>query len=229
MERATRLAPLSLFVEDLAYTLTMVRRYQEAEHVFDRVLAFAPDNEIALIDKSRLNKHVLDLMKLYPREASTALAPTSIEFFTARQGTLPRTLIEAMAAAAEGDSARALARFDAARTRLEVELKQRPAHEFRYHAALGRALAGLGRNADAVREARKAVELLPVSKDAVDGPSVLEGLAAVYAATGDADAAIGEIEHLLSIPGYLSPPLLGIDPKWIVLRTDPRFIRLAGL
>ena len=79
----------------------------------------------------------------------------------------------------------------------------KPAHEFRYHVALGRGLAGLRRNADALREARTGVELLPISKDAIDGPSVLEELAAVYAATGDSDAAIREIEHLLSTPGYL--------------------------
>jgi len=80
-----------------------------------------------------------------------------------------------------------------------------------------------------VREARTAVELLPISKDAIDGPSVLEELAAVCAATGDIDAAMREIEHLLSIPGYLSPALLRIDTKWRPLHGDPRFRRLAGL
>ena len=259
MERVSELEPRSLFVEDLAYTLTMLRRYEEAERAFDRVLAWAPDNDIALIDKSRLmlswkgddglartilrnlparidpsgtltlNKHILDLMKLYPREAVAALAPSSIEFFTARQGVLPRALIEAMVAAADGDSARALAKYEEARARLEAELKKKPAHEFRYHIALGRALAGLRRNADALREARTGVELLPISKDAIDGPSVLEELAAVYAATGDTDAAIREIEYLLSTPGYLSPALLRIDPKWLPLHGDPRFRRLAGL
>src|SRR5207245_77660 len=121
---------------------------------------------------------ILDLMKLYPREAVAALAPSSIEFFTARQGVLPRALIEGMVAAADGDSARALAKYDEARARLEAELQKKPAHEFRYHIALGRALAGLRRNADALREARTGVELLPISNDAIDGPSVLEELAA---------------------------------------------------
>jgi len=82
---------------------------------------------------------------------------------------------------------------------------------------------------EAVGQARKAVELLPVSKDAVDGPSVLEELAAVHAAVGDADSAIAEIRRLLSIPGYLSAPLLRIDEKWAPLRADPRFRKLAEL
>src|SRR5207237_5548762 len=207
MERVSQLDPRSLYVEDLAYTLTMLRRYQEAERAFDRVLAWAPDNDIALIDKSRLmlswkgddglartilrnlparvdpsgtltlNKHILDLMKLYPREAVAALAPSSIEFFTARQGVLPRALIEAMVAAGDGDSARALAKYDEARARLEAELQKEPAHEFRYHIALGRALAGLPRNRDALRDARTGGAPLHIAEDAIDRSSVVEQLA----------------------------------------------------
>ena len=41
------------------------------------------------------------------------------------------------------------------------------------------------------------------------------------------DSAVAEIEHLLSIPGWLSPPLLRIDQKWAPLRSDPRFRKLA--
>ena len=107
-------------------------------------------------------------------------------------------------------------------------MKEHP-DEWRFRSALGRVYAGLGRKADAIREGVKAVELLPVSKDAVDGPSVLEELAAVHAQIGEPDQAIEIVERLLSIPGYLSAPLLRIDLKWAPLRQDSRFRKLAGL
>ena len=259
IERAIQLDPRSpIWPEDRAYTLAILRRYPEAEKAFDRVLAWTPDSEVALIDKARmmllwkgddglaksllarlpgsigpqgtltLNKHLLDLMKLFPREASAGLASTSIEFITGRVGACPRSLIDGMAAAATGDQARARAGYEKARALLEGAVGEHP-DDFRYHAALGRAYAGLGRKLEAVREGGRAVELLPVTKDALDGPSVLEDLAAVHAQIGDADAAIGQIEHLLSIPSWLSPALLRIDPKWAPLRDNARFRKLAGL
>jgi serine/threonine-protein kinase len=94
---------------------------------------------------------------------------------------------------------------------------------------LARAYAGLGRREDALREARRAVEILPISKDAYDGPSPLINLAAVEARVGETDAAIEHIRYLLSIPSPLSLALLRIDPSWAPLRDDPRFRRLAEL
>ena len=53
--------------------------------------------------------------------------------------------------------------------------------------------------------------------------------AAVEACVGETDAAIDRIRYLLSIPSYLSPGRLRIDPKWFPLREDPRFGKLAEL
>ena len=89
-------------------------------------------------------------------------------------------------------------------------------------------LALRGRKADAIRDATTAVALLPIARDAIDGPFVLEELAAVYGSVGDPDRAIAIVERLLSNPGFLSPPLLRIDHKWDPLRSDSRFRKLAG-
>ena len=80
-----------------------------------------------------------------------------------------------------------------------------------------------------MREARRAVELLPISKDAFFGPTIEAELAAVEARVGEKAAAIERIAHLLSIPYELSPALLRLDPTWAPLRADPRFRRLAEL
>ena len=80
-----------------------------------------------------------------------------------------------------------------------------------------------------MHEARRAVEALPISKDAYSGPSLEIARAAVEARVGETDAAIEHVHRLLSIPCRLSPGLLRIDPRWAPLRGDPRFRKLAEL
>ena len=68
---------------------------------------------------------------------------------------------------------------------------------------------------------------MPITRDAYDGPLVLQGLAAVHAWTGDPDRAIDLIEKLLKMPGYLCYGYLLHDPQWAPLRGNPRFDRLV--
>jgi hypothetical protein len=42
------------------------------------------------------------------------------------------------------------------------------------------------------------------------------------------EAAITELEGLLSIPSHLSAAVLRMDPRWDPLREHPRFRRLVG-
>ena len=88
---------------------------------------------------------------------------------------------------------------------------------------MARAYAAPGRKDDAIREGRKAVELLPLSRDAFDGSYYLQELAVVYAETGETDAAVRELEHLQTIPSLESLPRPPIDGKWAGLRATPRF------
>ena len=77
-----------------------------------------------------------------------------------------------------------------------------------------------------LREAKLAVELLPVTKEAMKGPYRVEDLARIYVMVGEHDKAIDQLEHLLFIPGPLSIPLLRLDPAWDPLRDHPRFQKL---
>jgi tetratricopeptide (TPR) repeat protein len=119
----------------------------------------------------------------------------------------------------------AMTYFDEARTILEA-LKTEQPEDARFRSSLGITYAGLGRKQDAIREGELAVELCPVSKDAMKGPHRLEDLARIYVMIGDLDAAIDQIEDLLSIPSELSIPLLQLDPAWGALRNHPRFQKL---
>jgi TolB-like protein/Tfp pilus assembly protein PilF len=91
------------------------------------------------------------------------------------------------------------------------------------HAQRGVAYAGLGRREEAVREGKLAVEMQNVSADAWYGPESIYYLAVIYRMVGDYDAAIDQLELVLSIPSTITGPILEIDPQWDPLREHPRF------
>jgi TolB-like protein/cytochrome c-type biogenesis protein CcmH/NrfG len=95
--------------------------------------------------------------------------------------------------------------------------------------ALSLIYAVLGQKDAAIKEAERAIALLPSGKDAVDGPRVEENLAFVEVVVGDKDGAIPRLQHLLQIPydNCLTPALLRLNPQWDPLRGDPRFQKLC--
>ncbi len=81
----------------------------------------------------------------------------------------------------------------------------------------------LGQKEEAIAEGKRAVELLPESQDALDGPSGTAALAQIYAWTGEFDEAFRLLDHLLVVPSNVTVPMLKLDPAWDPLRQDPRF------
>ncbi len=136
-------------------------------------------------------------------------------------------LAKAQLSAAREDRLATRAYYDSARAVLEATVQQWP-NEHRPHALLGLAYAGLGRTGDAISHGRKAVELLPLSKDARAGPSLVWGLAEIEVKVGDYDSAIDRLDLLLSIPSEISVPILRMDPVWDPLRPQPRFQALLA-
>jgi hypothetical protein len=80
-----------------------------------------------------------------------------------------------------------------------------------------------------LREAQRAVEIMPYSRGAHFGCHIETLRAAVEGRVGETDAAIEHIRQMLAVPCLLSPALLRIDPDWAPLRNDPRFRKLAEL
>jgi len=95
-------------------------------------------------------------------------------------------------------------------------------------AVLAQVDAGLGLKDLAIREAQHAIDLMPISKDIYDGALVLEGLAQVYTWTGDRDRAIELVQELLTIPGYTNYARLKLHPLWAPLRGDARFDKIVA-
>src|SRR5262249_29654252 len=123
----------------------------------------------------------------------------------------------------------AAAQPDAERARGLLEERQR-AHpnDVRSLRALSWAYLALNRKADAINTARKAVELLPLEKDAVLGSGNLAALAEMQARTGATKEAVENLRHLLSIPAgeTISIARLKLDPVWDPIRNDPGFQEL---
>jgi serine/threonine-protein kinase len=88
--------------------------------------------------------------------------------------------------------------------------------------------AGLGRYEDAIRECRRAVELRPISHDALEGPEYVKNLALVYAWAGDRDRAIEQLSAIVKVPDGVPSGELKLDPIWDELRDDPRFAAIMS-
>jgi tetratricopeptide (TPR) repeat protein len=122
-------------------------------------------------------------------------------------------------------SGEAEAYFDSARVHLEPKAARRPADSY-VHAQLGLAYAGLGLAEDAIREGRRATDLLPLAEDAYAGAALVDNLAHIYVMVGDYNAAVDQLELLLSVDSPVSVPWLMADPTWDPLRDNPRFRNL---
>src|SRR5205814_1046641 len=83
-----------------------------------------------------------------------------------------------------------------------------------------------GRKEEALREGRHAIELLPVEKDAINGPVMIEYFATIAAWLGEKDLACEELATALRYPSPLSYGRLKLLPLWDPLRGDPRFEKI---
>jgi TolB-like protein/Tfp pilus assembly protein PilF len=129
-----------------------------------------------------------------------------------------------------GDFTGAQPDAEKARQLLEERLRERPNERVSMRELIWVYLA-LKRDADALKLARQAVELLPPERDALLGNSNLAGLAEVEARTGAASDAIAILRRLLTIPAgeTVSIARLKIDPVWDPIRNDPGFQQLLTM
>ena len=99
-------------------------------------------------------------------------------------------------------------------------------NEAKRHTRLAECLAWLGEKDAAIAEAKRAMELLPESVDAFDGPVCTQTLAEVYMIVGEYDQALPIVDGLLSRPSEATVAKLKVNPLWDPIRNDPRFTAL---
>lgn len=139
------------------------------------------------------------------------------EWIIDQRARIPRALPIAGALALLGEEERARPYFQEARRMLEEAVREDP-DDPRLRVALGHTYGGLGRKEEALEQGRRAVELMPISVDAVQGPRYLLELAVIQAAVGERSAALDTLGEYLSVPGDLSLEFLELDPRFASLR-----------
>jgi serine/threonine protein kinase/tetratricopeptide (TPR) repeat protein len=160
------------------------------------------------------------------KEVLSRSTNAELYYFNA-DSTVPLGCLEIYLAYLEGDRPKMEAGFAAAREQLNRKVEAHP-EDASLLSALAVIDAALGRKLEAMEEAKRAVAMLPVSEDAVDGPSLLYNLAAVYGMMNERDLAFQELAVSAKIPGGVSYGDLKLDPCWDPLRNDPRFDKLLA-
>jgi tetratricopeptide (TPR) repeat protein len=118
--------------------------------------------------------------------------------------------------------------FDSARVTLESKILINP-DDPRLYSAIGITYAGLGQKEKAIKEGKKAVDMMPINKEAYRGTYRVEDLARIYVMVGKYDKALEQIKLLLTIPSGLSVKLLLLDPIWKPLWNLPEFKKITNI
>ena len=136
----------------------------------------------------------------------------------------PKPLMRAEAYYGLGDETRARHHYDIARLVLERQSAAAP-NNASIHSALGLAYAGLGRKSDAIREAERAMELVPWTASAYRGTAYMGLAVEIFARVGELDRAFEMIDLMLTMPSgrEITIPYLRVWPSFDPLRNDPRF------
>ena len=249
--RAIELDPANISVQrNLLQIVAMLRHWDEARSAHQRLVALMPDSLREQLDAADFeflasgSMAAADalLARLTPAQRETPVAlyfrkgwalnrsdyaefkrldrlQPSLESEAASAFT---DVVAAQAYLAAGDPAAARTRAAATYAEWKTRLASEPTNPIAT-AGVGQLEAIMGHYDDALRLCRKAAEMIPESRDAVDGPVYRYSLAGVYAMGGDKDHAIAELSHLLRIPQLNPVSLIRVDPALANLRGDPRF------
>ena len=255
-ERAIELDPRNFFtLQELASTYGVQRRYADELRIYDRALTIVPGDpairiyraQIALDWRADIKPLQAMLAMLVAEDPNVApdvdypdyalcerTSAAAVRLLTnyPRDGVVnygvnfPHAYWEGVVARWQGDSAGAQAAFAAARREVEMTLAKQPDFPAAL-SLLGMIDAGFGRKEEALREGRRACELLPISRDSIVGTSLAVNLAQIYAWTDEKELAIEQIAAVERVPNLLSYGFLKLHPIWDSLRGDPRFEKIV--
>jgi len=161
----------------------------------------------------------------YP-EALNVISSLSSDVFEFQAAFTPKSLLEGFVYGIMGNSLKAHESFSSASVFLEQAVVDMQDDQ-RVHRALGFAYAGLGRIDDAIREGKRAVELCPVSKDALICPQTIRDLSLIYFMVGEYDKGFDQLDYLLSIPNWHSLRFMSLLLYDFPFKDHPRYKELV--
>jgi tetratricopeptide (TPR) repeat protein len=245
-------------LQQLALTYDYLRRYADEKRVYDRAIAVTPKDAAlrASREEVELNWHadphpLISTVEAFVAQdsgeakhlawvwlrgclstrdsdgARRAMDALPIDGCYDDTIPIPRFWCEGVVAQLRGDKAAARVAFTNARAEGAKLVAEQPDYAEGL-CVLGMAEAALGHKDDAIREGRRAVELLPMTKDAIIGPLLVQYLALIYAWTGEKDLAFEQLSVAARTPGHLSYGYLRLHPYWDPLRGDPRFEKIVA-
>jgi TolB-like protein/Tfp pilus assembly protein PilF len=245
-------------LQQIAISYGVLRRYAEQTSVLDRALAIEPNDvniKVGLAsiqfhwkaDTGPLHRAIDSIRATNPgalpnvandwlscalAERDVAAATDALNAFgeiplTDYAVHLNRPLMEGIIARMTKDEGTARAAFMAARAEQEKSVRSEPNYGPPL-CVLGLIDAALGQKEEALREGRRAVELLPLEKDAINGPLMITYLAMIAAWAGDKDLACEQLGIAIRPPSTVSYGQLKLLPFWDPLRGDPRFEKIVA-
>jgi tetratricopeptide (TPR) repeat protein len=245
-------------LQQIAISYGVLRRYSEEKSVLNRALAIEPNNadtKVALAavefhwkaDIRPLHQTIDSIQATAPgalpnvandwlscklAERDVAAAKNALNAFGETPLTdyavhLNRPLIEGVIARMTNDEDTARAAFTAARAQQE-KIVQAQSDYGPALCVLGLIDAALGRKDEALNEGRRAVELLPAAKDAINGPLMTAYFAMIAAWAGEKDLACEQLAIAVRPPSTVSYGQLKLLPFWDPLRGDPRFEKIVA-
>jgi len=247
-------------LQQISLTYQALHRYEEALSTLDSVLAIAPQDTASRVGRawvaaewradlkplhSTIEKVLADDSSAPPlivyrwldlafRERDPASADRALAAMLSggcydENIPFPTSWCKGLVARLRGDEPAARDAFIRARNELQQALRNQSDYA-QGLCALGVVDAALGNNEDAIREGERAVELIPVSKSAIEGSVLTQYLAIIYAWTGDKDRAIERLAEAAKLPGsHVTYGYLRLHPLWDPLRGDPRFEAIVAL
>ncbi|MBO0696469.1 MAG: hypothetical protein J2P56_10290, partial [Verrucomicrobia bacterium] len=247
-----------LLLQQTALCYDFLRRYREQAAIVDRLMAIQPDSIErktwrAFVDfdwkadTNRLHQLIHSVQIKNPgviphiaeewlicalaehdaaaaTNALTALGENNLGNETIKYSPL---FLQGLIARMTKDDAKAQLAFNAARVNQDKLVRAHP-DDAGALCVLGLIDAALGRKEEALHEGRHAVEMVPVEKDAKDGPRIIGYFANIAAWAGEKDLACEQLATSLRYPGPLSYGQLKLLPWWDPLRGDPCFEKIVA-
>lgn len=252
LERGIELSPREAELHfELGTTLLFLGRYEASTRAFERRDALSGDEHnlfraLSLLERDgRLGPEAAALTTppVQPETGNELVLRWRLRIFsgdldaaraelaglprelTGQWHVYPSALLAAMTEDIAGNVQAARPAYETARDQARARIEVSPSNALP-HAALALALAGLGEKGEAVAEAQRAVDMLPIERDSVVGVLLLLDRFHVLLRVGDLDAAVRALDEYLSHPGPFSLRTLRLDPRLEVLVGHSEFERL---